>query len=164
LNWLARVRIVRSLPLMPPRWRAAAEPKTIFHEHTAPAANGAEPGSLPPAVAGRDLHAAEGPALALDLVGYADGTRHLVYSWNHALMDARGAELILRHLNAGPAVKDPPTVENLINPAQQAWNLAKWWNSVKLARGSMEWLRKSGSEPLFTLMPGLRPICVNLFR
>ena len=157
LDWLARVRIVRSLPLLPPRWHAAAEPKTIFHEHNASAANGAEPGSLPPAVAERDLQAAEGPALALDLVGYADGTQHLVYSWNHALMDARGAELILRHLNAGPAVKEPPTVENLINPAQREWDLSKWWNSVKLARGSLEWLRKSGSEPLFTLMPGTRP-------
>ncbi len=156
LNWLAQVRIVRSLPLLPPRWHAA-EPKTIFHEHNGPAINGAEPASLPPAVAGRDLHAAEGPALALDLVRHADGTRHLVYSWNHALMDARGAELILRHLNAGPAVKDPPALDDLINPAQQEWNLSKWWNSVKLARSSMEWLRKSGSEPLFTLMPGLHP-------
>jgi hypothetical protein len=157
LNWLARLRIVRSVPLMPPRWQAAAEPRTILHEHNGPAADGAEPGALPPAVTGRDLNAAEGPALALDLVQHADGTRHLVYSWNHALMDARGAELILRHLNAGPAVKDPPTVDNLINPAQKEWNLSKWWNSVKLARGSMEWLRKSGSEPLFTLMPGLKP-------
>ena len=65
------------------------------------------------------MHAAGGPALALDLVRHADGTRHLVFSWNHALMDARGAELILRHLNAGPAVKDPPTVENLINPIRR---------------------------------------------
>jgi hypothetical protein len=157
LDWLARVRIVRSLPLMPPRWHAAAEPKTIFHEHNAPAANGAAAGSLPPAVAERDLHAAEGPALALDLVQHADGTRHLVYSWNHTLMDARGAELILRHLNAGPEVKDPPTVDNLINPAQMDWNLSKWWDSVKLARGSMAWLRKSGSEPLFTLMRDIQP-------
>jgi hypothetical protein len=157
LDWLARVRIVRSLPLLPPRWQAAGESKTIFHEHNGPAANGAEAGSLPPAVSGRDLHAAEGPALALDLVRHADGTRHLVISWNHALMDARGAEFILRHLNAGEAVKEAPTVENLINPSQREWNLSKWWNSVKLARGSMEWLRKSGSEPLFTLMPGPRP-------
>ena len=157
LNWLARVRIVRSLPLLPPRWHAAAGPKTFFHEHNGAAANGAEPGTLPPAVAERDLRADEGPALALDLVRNADGTRHLVYSWNHALMDARGAELMLRHLNAGQEVKDPPTVENLINPAQKVWNLSKWWNSVKLARGSMEWLRKSGSEPVFTLMQSLRP-------
>jgi hypothetical protein len=158
LNWLARVRIVRSLPLMPPRWEAATEPKTIFHEHNGAAANGAEPGSLPPAVVGRDLHAAEGPSLALDLVSHADGSKHFVISWNHALMDARGAEFILRHLNAGDGVKDAPTMDNLINPAQQQWNLSKWWNSVKLARGSMAWLRKSGSAPLFSLMPGPHPV------
>ena len=191
LDWLARVRIVRSLPLVPPRWEAATEPKTIFHEHNGASTNGAEPGSLPgrdvsprrptfagtgrlgeaslpeleaavgslPAsVTGRDLHAAEGPSLALDLVSHADGSKHLVISWNHALMDARGAEFILRHLNAGEGVKDAPSVDNLINPAQQEWNLSKWWNNVKLARGSMAWLRKSGSEPLFTLMPGPRPV------
>jgi hypothetical protein len=157
LDWLARVRIVRSLPLMPPRWEAAAEPKTIFHEHNGAAANGAGPGSLPPAVADRDLHSAEGPSLALDLVSHTDGSKDLVISWNHALMDARGVEFLLRHLNAGDAAKSAPTVDDLINPAQQVWNLSKWWDSVKLARGSMNWLRKSGREPLFTLMPGPRP-------
>ena len=157
LNWLARMRIVRSLPLMPPRWEAAPEPKTIFHEQNGAAVNGAEPGGLPSTVSGRDLHSAEGPSLALDLVKHNDGSNDLVISWNHALMDARGAEFILRHLNAGDGVKDVPTVDNLINPAQQDWNLSKWWNSVKLARGCMEWLRKSGSEPLFTLMPELSP-------
>jgi hypothetical protein len=157
LDWLSRLRIVRSLPLMPPRWEAAEEPKPILHEHDGSAGNTVDPGGLPPAVAGRDLHAAEGPSLALDLVSYKDGSRQLVFSWNHALMDARGAEFILRHLNAGQAVKDAPTLDNLINPAQLDWNLSKWWESVKLARGSMDWLRKAGSEPLFTLMPGLRP-------
>ena len=157
LDWLARVRIVRSLPLMPPRWEAAAEPMTIFHEHNGAAVNGAEPGALPPTVAARDLHSAEGPSLALDLVSHKDGSKDLVISWNHALMDARGVEFLLRHLNGVDAVKGTPTVDDLINPAQQVWNLSKWWNSVKLARTSMEWLRKAGGEPLFTLMPGLRP-------
>ena len=157
LDWLARVRIIRSFPFLLPRWRAAAKPRTIFHEHNEPATNGSEPGMLPSAVTERDLHAGEGPALALDLVCHADGTRHLVFSWNHALLDARGAELILRHLNAGGAVKEPPTIENLINPAQREWSLSKWWGNMKLARGSMKWLRTSGREPLFTLLPGAQP-------
>jgi hypothetical protein len=180
LDWLGRVRIVRSLPLMPPRWEAAAEPKTILFEHNGagrdvsprrppsggngrlgeaslPEANGAS-AFLPPIVAGRDLQSAEGPSLALDLVSRKDGSKDLVISWNHALMDARGVEFLLRHLNGVEAVKGTPSVDDLINPAQQVWNLSKWWNSVKLARTSMEWLRKAGSEPLFTLMPGLRPV------
>ena len=166
LDWLARVRIIRSFPFLLPRWRAAAKPRTIFHEHNEPATNGSEPGMLPSAVTERDLHAGEGPALALDLVCHADGTRHLVFSWNHALLDARGAELILRHLNAGGAVKEPPTIENLINPAQREWSLSKWWGNMKLARGSMKWLRTSGREPLFTLVPEGRPArgCRNHYR
>jgi hypothetical protein len=157
LDWLARVHIVRPVPVLPPQWRAAAEPRIVFHEHNEPAANGSEPEMLPPAITGRDLRPAEGPALALDLVRYTDGTRHLVLSWHHALMDVRGAELILRHLNAGEEVKESPTIADLINPAQREWNLSKWWNNVKLARGSLPWLRTSGREPLFSLLPGARP-------
>ena len=31
---------------------------------------------------------------------HADGTSHLFLSWNHTLLDARGLDLLLNHLNA----------------------------------------------------------------
>ena len=117
---------------------------------------GTSPGCLPPEILERDLHANQGPALAFDLVRHADGTRHLVFSWNHALMDARGAELIWLHLNDGNGGNGTPSLENLIHPKQRGGSLAEWWRNVKLARGSVEWLRKSGSEPLFSLLPEKR--------
>ena len=33
MDWLARARIVRPLPLLPPLWRTMAKPKVIFFEH-----------------------------------------------------------------------------------------------------------------------------------
>jgi hypothetical protein len=157
LDWLARVRITRPLPVFPPVWRTVVEPGAVLHEHDEQEAGEDGSGRLPPVVMERDLHAGQGPALALDLVRHADETRHLVLSWNHALMDVRGAELILRHLNANDAVNAPPTMEDLINPEQRRTSLSRWWRNVKCARGSMEWLRASGREPLFTLLPAAQP-------
>ena len=51
-------------------------------------------------VAGRELHARRGPGLAFDVMRHADGTSHLFLSWNHTLLDARGLDLLLNHLNA----------------------------------------------------------------
>jgi hypothetical protein len=152
-DWLPRVSIVRWLPLFPPAWRAAQRPRIVLHEHDCPGTAGAGAGGLPPAVLEREMHAGRGPSIALDLVRYADGTARLVLSWNHALMDARGAELILRHLHGGGADNGAPGVEHLINPEQPKRSLSKWWDNLQLAHGSVEWLDASGREPLFTLLP-----------
>jgi hypothetical protein len=157
LDWLGRVSIKRSLPLFPPVWRTSALPQAILHEHRGQEVNGHELSQVPRQVLERDLNAGQGPALALDLVRHADETQHLVLSWNHALMDVRGAEFVLRHLNAGDEGKEPSALANLINPDQRKWSLSQWWRSVKLARGSMAWIRTSGREPLFSLLPAGRP-------
>lgn len=157
LDWLARVRIVRPLSVLPPVWRATAEPRPFFHEHDEPAGASDGPEALPPAVLGRELHASRGPALALDLVRHKDDTKSLVLSWNHALMDARGAEFIFRHLHADDTAKGTSALENVISPQQRNGGLSGWWSSMRLAHGSVEWLHKSGAEPLFTLLPPARP-------
>ena len=137
LNWLARVRITRPLPVFPAVWRTVDQPGAVLYEHDGPEVNGAGTGQLPREVMERDLHAGEGAALALDLVRQADDTRHLVLSWNHALMDVRGAELVLRHLNSNGGAKESPTMEDLINPDQMTSSWSRWWANVKIARGSM---------------------------
>ena len=153
LDWLARVRIIRPVPLLPPLWRTVAQPRNIFFEHTEPNASGDGLWQLPPVVAKRELHAARGPALAFDLVRHADGINRLFLSWNHTLLDARGIDLILNHLNAGGTANGVPTVQNLINPKQLGWDLSGWWPNAKMARGSVEWLHESGREPIFSLLP-----------
>jgi len=166
LDWLGRVRIIRPLPLVAPLWRRVARPRAVFHEHDGQEVSEEGQGLLPHVVAGRDLHAGHGPALALDLVRHADGTRHLVLSWNHALMDARGAELILSHLNGDSAQKGSPTIQNLIHAEQKGWDLPGWCRKVKRAHGSAKWLRESGREPLFSLVPAGLPArpCRNHYR
>ena len=78
LDWLARVRITRPLPAFPPVWRTVAQPGAVLHEHTEQEGGEDGPGRVPPVVMERDLHAGEGPALALDLVRCADETRQRV--------------------------------------------------------------------------------------
>ncbi len=166
MDWLARARIVRPVPLLPPLWRTSAQRETVLFEH--PEQNdGAEmPWPLPQVVAERELHAARGPGLAFDVMRHADGTSHLFLSWNHTYLDARGLDLLLNHLNAGDTANGAPTVENLISPKQLGSGLSGWWPNVKQARGSLKWLNESGEEPLFSLVPpGPHPrSCGNRYR
>jgi hypothetical protein len=165
LDWLARIRIIRPVPVLPPLWRTASRPRAIFFEHPCQAANGDWPLPLPDVVAARELHAARGPALAFDLLPQPDGTNHLFLSWNHTLLDARGMDLLLGHLNAG-TLENGAATKNLLNPKQREWSLTSWWPNAKMAHGSVKWLNESGREPLFTLVPKERPVlpCRNHYR
>ncbi len=166
LDWLARVRIVRPFPLLPPLWRTAAKPRVVLYEHNDQNGVPDTPWSLPPVVAERELHAARGPGLAFDVMRHEDGTSHLYLSWNHTLLDARGLDLLLNHLNAGSEANGAPKIQDLISPKQSGWALSGWWPNVKKARGSVKWLHESGDEPLFSLVPpGPRArLCRNHYR
>lgn len=168
LDWLARVRIRRPLPVVAPFWRAAAHPPQLFREHDDQCLPEKGPARLPQGFQEQDLLASRGPALAVTLARHPDKSSHLVLSWNHALMDARGADLLLHHLGSDNATNGGPTLENLINPKQRGLNLnpAGWWQNAKTAQSSIEWVRASGSEPLFSLLPSLRPAgpCRNEYR
>lgn len=167
-NWLGRVRMVRLLPVLSPLWRASARPVEIFHEHHGNGASGDAPANLPPAVLERPLRADGSPALALDLLRHLDGTAHLVFSWNHALLDVHGAELLLGHLHDDAA--GGPEVGNLVNPGQTSFNLLRHWRNfprrVMTARGSLALINKTCGEPLLSLLPAPRPEqgCHNHFR
>src|ERR1039457_943486 len=120
MDWLARARIFRPLPMLfPPLWRASAKPKTILFEH--PHQNGVadELGILPDIVAGRELHVGRGPGLAFDVMRHADGTSHLFLSWNHTCLDARGLDFLLNHLNADETTKTLPGVPNFIRSEER---------------------------------------------
>jgi hypothetical protein len=166
MDWLARARIIRPLPLLPPLWRTMAKPRAVLFEHHDQNGSAETPWSLPKVVAERELHAQRGPGLAFDVMHHSDGTSHLFLSWNHTHLDARGLDLLLNHLNADDTANGAPTIQNLISPKQKGWGLSGWWPNVKQARGSVEWLNESGAEPLFSLMPpGSRPrLCRNHYR
>jgi hypothetical protein len=167
MDWLARAYIFRPLPMIfPPLWRATGNPQDVLFEHDTNSIAQNDVGSLPPAVAQRELHAGRGPGLAFDVVRHADGTSNLFLSWNHTHLDARGLDLLLNHLNGDESAKNFPSVQNFISPKQLGWNPAGWWPNVKKARGSVKWLHEAGREPLFSLLPtGPRPAqCQNNYR
>jgi hypothetical protein len=146
-DWLARVRIVRPLGVLPPIWRAEPKPRTLFREHNERDVKGNCTGVLPPVVTGRNLHAGEGPGVSLDLVRREDGSSDLFLSWNHSLLDARGVDMILSHLNTDSAANGASAIQNFFHPGQIGRSI------LGLAHGSLKWLEESGREPLFTLMP-----------
>ena len=167
MDWLARARIFRPVPMLfPPLWRTSAKPKDILFEHHHQNGVADQPWLLPKVVAGRELHAGRGPGLAFDVMRHADGTSHLFLSWNHTYLDARGLDFLLNHLNADDMTKTTPNARNFISPKQRGWGLSGWWPNVKQARGSVAWLNESGAEPLFSLVPpGPRPAsCRNHYR
>ena len=157
-NWLARARMVRPLPLLPPVWRTAKTPKAIFFEHSENNGKLETPWSLPGVVAERELQAERGPGLAFDVVRHAGGTSHLYLSWNHTLLDARGLDFLLSHLNAAGAANGAPGVQDFVNPRQTARSggISGWWANAQQAHNSVKWLHESGKEPLFSLVPPAR--------
>ena len=153
MDWLARARFVRWLPLLPPVWRTTATPKTIFFEHHDQNGSGETAWTLPKVVTERELRAEHGPGVAFDVVRHADGSSHLYLSWNHTLLDARGLDFLLSHLNANGATNGAPSVKDFISPIQMERRETSWWSNAKQAHGSVKWLHESGKEPLFSLVP-----------
>jgi hypothetical protein len=157
IDWLTRVHITRPLRLLSPVWQAEAQPGAFFEELNGADFNQFGNVTLPQELARHDLHAARGPAIALTLSKHADGSSQLVFSWNHSILDARGADLFLRHLFGSDTQNGTPGVEHLINLNHKRHTLADWWRNVNTARGSVNWLNASGREPLFSLLPKRRP-------
>jgi len=54
-------------------------------------------------------------------------------------------------------VEDSSADAEWISPDQKRSSMSRWWRNVKCARSSIEWLRTSGREPLFSLLPTGRP-------
>ena len=120
MDWLARAKISRTLPMLfPPLWRLAEKPEEIFFAHQNQNGVADQPWNLPPVVAGRELDAARGPGIVFDVMRHADGTSHLFLSWNHTHLDARGLDFLLNHLNADETMSSPKA-PNFISP-ETAW-------------------------------------------
>ncbi|MBI5016926.1 MAG: hypothetical protein HZB55_15765 [Deltaproteobacteria bacterium] len=157
LGQLARLRLVRPLPLLSPRWRpVGGELPELLRVHPAPA--GSDPG-LVPALPAADLRPGVAPVLGFDLVRRSQGG-DLVLSWHHALMDVRGADLLLRHLGrAAPSAAGPAGAFG--DPGAAALPALRRWGSyprrVGFARGSLAFITTTCREPLFSLVPAGSP-------
>src|ERR1039457_5523136 len=76
MDWLARARIFRPLPLLPPLWRTTAKPRAVLFEHHHQNGSANPPWPLPQVVAERELHAGRGPGLAFAGMRPPHGTSH----------------------------------------------------------------------------------------
>jgi len=160
--WLANVRFRRTLPFLKPRWRWCAGNRELpVAERAAP--GGWQPGApLPPIGTKQDpavvgLRPGRSP-VAFDLVdGPAGGGTTLVLTWHHGIMDARGAELLLQHINAA-ADGEPPGEHVLLGngrllSAAQVRAQSGWWPSLHAARQSLFLVDRVSRAPLASMRP-----------
>jgi hypothetical protein len=96
LCWLHNLRLKTGWPFQLPRWQQkqgppVAIPLRLFMTDLSPR-------ELPEIIWSTDLRAKSEAPFRFDLVSYSSGQAALVFSWNHILMDARGAELLVRQL------------------------------------------------------------------
>lgn len=101
-GWLAALRVERSSPVALPRWSTGARARSLpVRAHVISAWDG-----QPEALFADVLDASHEAPVTLDLLEGPDGTSAVVLSWHHALMDARGAELLARMLAGGLAADE----------------------------------------------------------
>src|ERR1700677_391501 len=154
MDWLARARVVRSLPFLPPVWRTVAAPAQIFFEHDGKDIPMETPWSRPKFGTDHQLQPDREPGVAFDLMHHADGTSHLFFSWNHVHLDAQGVDFILHHLSVENDSNGAASSKDFINPKQiKRLPVKEWWSQAGFARTSWKWLEESGKEPLFTPAP-----------
>ena len=144
--WLANVRFSRALPFLKPRWRQRRGGGSLPIAERAAA-------DAPPAPDERSN-------LAFDLVHQPDGKTALILTWHHGLMDARGAELLLHHIDASAAGKppSPETVFGNVAPTLRE-QLRDWLRAparLRLSRQSLTLVDAASRPPLVSLTPNGR--------
>lgn len=97
-NWLASARWYRPIPFFIPRWKANGNGSGngFFISENKIAED--DRGKLPLSVLSRKVSPFTPPAFAFDLLHYPSGKSSLVLTWHHALMDARGAEMLTTYI------------------------------------------------------------------
>jgi len=170
IAWLAGVRLSRRFPLVPPRWRTRPGSVSILREPEDQSDSASDVSPVLQVAGTRDLLSVNGPALFLDLVRRRDGATHLILSWQHALLDVRGLELLLLCLDSERRPDAESRSEDWVNPAQVALtSWPRWREGLRKARCASKSLRYTTDvcrEPLFSLLdrPATAGDCLNRFR
>ncbi len=94
LEWLSNVYWSRPFPFMAPIWKVkGTKNRILIAEHSADEGDSAN--YLPSSVMSRTVSPFKPPAFAFDLIHHGDNRTTLAFTWHHALMDARGAEILI---------------------------------------------------------------------
>ena len=160
LRWLAGAHRRRRGWIGPPVWRSrpGGDGLPVYVLHLGPnAAMDAPPtGDVDPI----PLAADRAPALSLKVLvpRPGDGPTRIVLAWHHALMDAHGAELLLRHIaeiDDGAAAESTRSPVSFLAPPPE--NKAAWRHPlralerVRFARRALAWITESSAPPLAAL-------------
>ncbi len=112
LCWLHNLRLKTGLPFQLPRWQQKQGPPVAIPLRLY--LTDLLPRELPATVWSADFRAKSEAPFRFDLVKYSSGQAALVFSWNHILLDARGAELLVRQL--GVPASDAAEVQYFAPP------------------------------------------------
>ncbi len=90
-RWLHSLRLKRRLPFQLPQWKQVKTARHIkIASHESP--------TIPDALFETDIRPHSDPPFRLDLVFHKNNKTTLLFTWNHVLTDAQGAEILIRKL------------------------------------------------------------------
>lgn len=151
--WLCRLRLREGLPFGLAKWVFDANAHLPdIKEYLLPAL-----GEVPDQLLAQPLDIKSGPAFVLSLLQCGDSHSVLVFTWHHALMDARGGELFVRYLG-------------LLEPARPpVWILPEAPGLALKARGKIasdmkQFLYDTSALPLLSLYQGHRSRPQTVYR
>ncbi|MCC6544376.1 MAG: hypothetical protein IT392_07740 [Nitrospirae bacterium] len=125
-NWLASARWSRPIPFFIPRWKANGNGNgNDFFIHENEMAED-DRGKLPHTVLSRKVSPFNPPAFAFDLLHYPSRKSSLVITWHHALMDARGAEMLSAYIGVTVKGKGPAKPFFFERPATMKEDVSSW--------------------------------------
>jgi len=152
--WFANAAYSRRLPFIKPCWRRRGRARRLrIAEHvTPPAPRPGQPEGSDLSLPGGDLAIPSYPlTCCFDLVHRSTGRTSLVLTWHHGMMDARGAELLLSHINT-PA--EPEQLAGLLfgaEPQRLHQQFREWFGVVgglREARRSLMHVDEASHPPI----------------
>lgn len=150
-EWLSTVRWSRPLPFMTPRWKFGGGGGDIpIEERECP--KDFDPSSLMTSDNAR-VSPFRPPAFAFTLLHHPDNTTTLLFTWHHAITDARGAEMLLG-LIGRQGVEMPPIMCDAVPSWQKRMALClKMPARVYSARKSIHAIVRSTRPPIAGICP-----------
>lgn len=95
VHWMCNVKINKGFLLSKPFWEyQQTNRQAVVHEHQLTNAK-----EIPESIFKRNILVTNPQLIEFDIMYYADGKSAIMLSWNHTLMDGRGAGMLIKHLN-----------------------------------------------------------------
>ena len=95
VHWLCNVTIVKGSLTRIPYWQYMHTHNLVdIYQHYSKIDN-----EIPASITSRDIQVTAKKLVEFDIIHYANNKSAFVMSWNHTIMDGRGAGMLIKHLN-----------------------------------------------------------------